>query len=1609
MESEISQASNQSILEDVRDALRDQTTAFSALSGSIQDLISKLDVYSTGMQMDRDKVHSNPERRLMTDEEQVMEDARTAQIAFGEFDPQDIYHTLVDPHQRSRQERMEYAKQAAKIYASGDCQDVQAVFEEDFFYWSASYFKELPTAVISNIRNTLINEGVPIGKRAGLRMSTALADYVTTIRKKATLEENLQAGTKTERDVHNANEPLDYTVEPSREIRNTSVEEFKPRIGSNARPGDVSKLFGNDFRYSGGPTEPIRRRFDIFLNACHLCGVNTSQKETMFPLLQTTFLRGPALIHFMDVVIFKAEDPHEAIQMLECHFLDERAKRVNDDVWMELSFELVKSSRAAMNREITFEKVLNDLYAQISELADIRTGSGHSADVMAKLIAAVRNVEPFSLVCRNPPRQLQALISALRSCALEADRAALKGPSEHVGQPSGSTGHSAFTATAESLFESFLVDRRLRMRDNEERTRRAFKGYGDIHQNPNPNPRRGQGSRDVKRVPWDVCIICNRKGCHSSVHRKAGNSMYRKFAKAYLAGQNMPECSDDESDDSDGSLEENIEPESQAYIVFTRATAAMGMSPKKTQWVVDGALIDTGSNVISSVGLPLLPSARIVNMRNTEPVLGNNPKRLGGIGSVVSTLGTYLFYFHFGGREYSVNLNVVPGPTPLIISHKDLDGMGLNYQTYYKTIDRPEDGYKEKVEMRNYLPFLLFPKYGYLSAAQLQNIHRNLGHPSIEKQMQIIETADLDDVPANTRKELIEIVKYCRACQLKQGKPRRFLFSIRDPIVGEFNHIIQIDVVNLVHGNVLHIIDVGTRFQNGGFITKMDAECAWRSLRKFWIDVYAGAPDYVHTDAGTNFNSAEFMNKVEALGTIIRIAPTEGHDRIGIVERSHAYLKTVYSKLCIDLPDVSREDRLSMSFRAINDSPCSDTGVSPTTLVFGVYPKIPGGGARGSMMQRANVIRACTEMITKLKARRVVKDAMKIRHTPSALEIEKVRRLPPGNMVLVYREGHGWTEYTLVRVRGNEVDVVLPSGKVSTFPVTVVRPFYQLTTEQHSNNVKPTKGIGKYNQMNDHSEREHHMVTRSQRNMKKAGNSLFAMIVTSNENELFRSSRTEEIKALVDAGCFEIAPAIEADGHRIYRSRFVDKVKPDGTMRSRLCVAACNDQSHGLFTASPTMKRISLRLFLTIAATEKLQMHVRDVTKAFIMSKTTLRRPIYMKAPKEMKLEKGKIVKVVRPVYGMPESPMHWFKTYIDYHKNTLSMSQSKLDPCLLYRSNEEGVNGIIGIQVDDTICAGTSSFLDEEKLRSKEFPSKGKETISSTAVRFNGVELQLSKNGIVMKQENYINEIDKGKFRLKLSFEQFRSIRAKYAYAAFSTAPIALIHVALLAQYTESRYGEDMEEALKLLNKCQEALYSNLSVDGLKYVYIPREQIEVVVCIDAAFAVNKDMSSQLGLLAMVRHKLNGDVNIIHFASGKSKRVCKSVLAAELFALVDGFDVGYSIAHSLQEIYGRQIDLTLYTDSQSLYGLCISLAHTTERRLQIDLSMIREAYERRDITNIVWIEGKNNPADDLTKITRRAGVLSEVIATNRFFPEPRSWIQRDAMEVCTTGQPVLTN
>ena len=119
------------------------------------------------------------------------------------------------------------------------------------------------------------------------------------------------------------------------------------------------------------------------------------------------------------------------------------------------------------------------------------------------------------------------------------------------------------------------------------------------------------------------------------------------------------------------------------------------------------------------------------------------------------------------------------------------------------------------------------------------------------------------------------------------------------------------------------------------------------------------------------------------------------------------------------------------------------------------------------------------------------------------------------------------------------------------------------------------------------------------------------------------------------------------------------------------------------------------------------------------------------------------ILKLVRPLYGVPETGNHWFQTYHGYHHEKLKMEQSTYDPCLLFTKGDN--IGIIGLQTDDTLLLANKDFAAEEEreLLKVGFPTKEREELTTTnPIKFNGVQLILKGNSLTLTQRQHCQNL---------------------------------------------------------------------------------------------------------------------------------------------------------------------------------------------------------------------------------------------------------------------------
>jgi hypothetical protein len=118
---------------------------------------------------------------------------------------------------------------------------------------------------------------------------------------------------------------------------------------------------------------------------------------------------------------------------------------------------------------------------------------------------------------------------------------------------------------------------------------------------------------------------------------------------------------------------------------------------------------------------------------------------------------------------------------------------------------------------------------------------------------------------------------------------------------------------------------------------------------------------------------------------------------------------------------------------------------------------------------------------------------------------------------------------------------------------------------------------------------------------------------------IFMKSRRKEINDLLERRVFEliIIENVSRDV-RIFNFRFVDEIKHSGTSNAyekfRLVIQTYNDQDKTLIlTQSSIIQRMSQRIILVLTACTISQCHLylRDITQAYVQSKTSLNREFF--------------------------------------------------------------------------------------------------------------------------------------------------------------------------------------------------------------------------------------------------------------------------------------------------------------------------------------------------------------------------------------------------------------
>lgn len=293
-------------------------------------------------------------------------------------------------------------------------------------------------------------------------------------------------------------------------------------------------------------------------------------------------------------------------------------------------------------------------------------------------------------------------------------------------------------------------------------------------------------------------------------------------------------------------------------------------------------------------------------------------------------------------------------------------------------------------------------------------------------------------------------------------------------------------------------------------------------------------------------------------------------------------------------------------------------------------------------------------------------------------------------------------------------------------------------------------------------------------------------------------------------------------------------------------------------------------------------------------------------------------------------------------------MKTSTYDLCLLITTSGTESFGIVGIQNDDTLLLGNNKFakLENEELSKANLKAKPVEKLSDgNPLIFNCGKLIKDNRDIIFIQKGQAKRIEQVDHKSPTKNLDFLVQRARGAYIATICQPEVAYDLSVAAQYQNPTNEEILSLNKRLLWQME-----NLN-RGIKFVPVQLTHAKLFVFVDESFANNKDLSSQIEfVIVLANESMKNDEfslydNLIHWTSVKCKRVTKSVLASELYAMVLGADIANALNTTLNMITNQlcinNIPTIICSDSFSLYEYMVKLGTTKEKRLMIDIMAIK--------------------------------------------------------------------
>lgn len=480
----------------------------------------------------------------------------------------------------------------------------------------------------------------------------------------------------------------------------------------------------------------------------------------------------------------------------------------------------------------------------------------------------------------------------------------------------------------------------------------------------------------------------------------------------------------------------------------------------------------------------------------------------------------------------------------------------------------------------------------------------------------------------------------------------------------------------------------------------------------------------------------------------------------------------------------------------------------------------------------------------------------------------------------------------------------------------------------------------------------------------------------------YDSAKEEELKKWQE---FKTYVEVPDTGQQKVSCRWVctEKVKAGNLVtKARLVARGFEEDKSQLRTDSPTCSKDSVRLLLAILSACGWHLKSIDIKSAYLQG-SDIARDIYLKPPKEANTDK--LWKLLRAPYGLVDAGRKWY-IRIQQEFTDLGAKSLGCDRAVFIWENPSGAGscGILISHVDDFLYGGNSYFLKTiiPQIRSR-FKVGSEE---EDCFKYLGLAVSQVPLGIQLSLGDYIEGMqeldtsrlggDKKRLLNKEEITEIKHLVGQINWVASQCRPDISFENCVLGGQADKATVAEVFQANKVVKRVK-GQPLNLT--------FPKEldlkTVRIVTFCDASHANLADKGSQGGLLVFLVDD-KGVYSLVYWHSKRVKRVVSSSLSAECLTAVDAAETSFLLRHKLEEMLclpSLTLKISVLCDNKSLVQAAHRTTSLENKRLQIDINMLREMLEKHEISELRWIPTEDQLANSLTKVGASTEKLRRVL------------------------------